>query len=166
MDKRYFLILIIIIICCINLSIIVNNSDTVGSASTSIGKYLFSVPEGFSLYENNGNSAVIQNENNTTIYVKADVSDSDNYLKRLDYIENDTTDIIISKGSFSIDNISVDAVYYQSTSKVNKSTFYFEKDNTPFKISMSGFNYNNDRNLTLDYVTHIIQSTHLNYKSK
>ena len=37
MDKRYILILIIIIICFINLSIIVNTSDEVGSAILNSG---------------------------------------------------------------------------------------------------------------------------------
>ena len=79
MDKRYILMLIIIILCCINLSIIINNSDEVGSASVSIGKYLFSVPEGFNLDENNGNSAMIKNKNNTNIYVETNLNEYDTY---------------------------------------------------------------------------------------
>ena len=166
MDKRYLLMLIIIIICCINLSIIVNNSDIVGSASVSAGKYIFTVPEGFNSYESNGNSTIIKNnENNISIYFEGSLSKSDSYDKLLKYIEDETTDNILSKGTLSIENITVKTVYYQNTDKNNESAFYFEKYNIPFKIIVSDFNYNADYNLTLDYVTSIIQSTHLDYKS-
>lgn len=164
MDKRYFLMLLIVIICCINLSIIVNNSDIIGSASVSAGNYLFSAPDGFTLYENNGNSAVIRN-NNMSIYFESDLSDSDNFNKRLDYIKNETNDTILSTGTISIENISVNTVYYKIHDNDNNAVFYFEKDNTTFKIIVSNFNYNTERDLTLEYVTFIIQSTHLNYKS-
>ena len=166
MDKRYLLIIIIIIVCCANLSIIVNNSDDVGSASVSIGKYLFSTPKDFSLSENNGNSAIINNEkNNMSIYVETELSDSDNYNRRLNYIENGTNDTILSKGTVSIEYLTVNSVYYKTTNNNNQSAFYFEKDNTPFKIVVSNFNYNNDRDLTLDYITFIIKSMTYDYKT-
>lgn len=166
MDKRYLLILIIIVVCCINLSFIVINSDVVGSASVSVGKYIFSMPEGFSLSQDNGNSVVIQNGDGVVIYLESDLSESDTYAKRLVYIENETDDEILSEGSINVSDISVDVVFFQSTNNTNKSTFYFEKDNVPFKMVMSGFNYNADRNQTLDYATFIIQSLHKDYKSK
>ena len=165
MDKRYLLILVVIIICGINLSIIVNNSDTVGSTSVSVGKYLFSMPEGFNTHENNGNSIVIQNDG-VSIYFDTALDSSDTYNNRLKYIDNQTQDKILSKGTLTIDNIEVNSVYYQDVNHTNNSAFYFEKNNKPFKIIVSNFNYNNDRNLTIDYVTQIIQSTHLDYKSK
>ena len=165
MDKRYLLILVVVILCGINLSIIVTNSDVVGSASVSVGKYLFSIPEGFSVDENNGNSVVIQNKDKVTIYFNSNLGSVDNYDNQLKYIDNTTTYKILSKGSLTIDNIKVDSVYYQNENHTNFSAFYFEKDNNPFKIVLSNFNYDNDRNLTLKYVTDIIQSTHLDYKS-
>ena len=164
MDKRYLLILIIIVICCVNLSIIVTNSDIVGSASASAGKYLFSIPEGFSLYENAGNHAIIQNHEGVKIYFESDIKNSDTYDNRLNYIENESDMKILSEGTITIENITVDVGYYQ-TNNTNKSVYYFEKNNTPFKIVMSDFNYDTDRNLTLDYATLIIQSTRFDYKS-
>lgn len=164
MDKRYILILIIIIICLANLSIIVNNSDVVGSATATAGKYLFSVPHGFSLFEKHSNSAFIRNNDDMSIYYQSDLNNSDTYDKRLSYLDNESDDKILSKGSFNLDNISVDTVYYQTINNTNKSAFYFEKNNTQFKIIMSNFNYNTDRNLTLEYATIIIRSTHYDYK--
>ena len=164
MDKRYLLILIIIIICCINLVIIVNNSDVVGSATATAGKYVFSMPSGFSLYENNGNSALIENNNELSIYFESNLTDSDTYNNLLNKINNESNDKILSKGTLNIDNTSVDTVYFQTTHNVNKSAFYFEKDNTHFKIVISNFNYDADSNLTLSYATLIIKSTHYNYK--
>ena len=164
MDRRYLLMLIIIIICCINLSIIVNNSDIVGSASASVENYLFSVPEGFSLYETNGDSTVIQNKNNNIdIRVETNLNNRDNYYERLNYIENETNNTILSEGTVSIDNITVYSVYYKTNDDINKSAFYFEKDNRQFKILVSNFNYD-DRELTLDYVTYIIKSIKYNNK--
>lgn len=164
MDKRYLLILIIIIVCCINLSIIVDNSDTIGSATVSAGKYVFSIPNGFSLYENHANSAIVQNNNGLNIYFESKLNDSDTYNNQLNYIDNKSDDKILSKGTINIENISVNTVYFQTKENTNKSIFYFEKDNVPFKIVISNFNYNTDRNLTLNYVQLIIQSTHFNYK--
>ena len=163
MDKRYLLILIIIIVCCINLSIIVNNSDTIGSASAIAGKYVFSIPDGFSLYENNGNSATIKNNEDVSIYYESNLSDSDTYDSRLNFIENKTDYKLLSKGTVNLENISIDTIYYQ-INDTYKVAFYFEKDNTSFKIIMSNFNYDTDRNLTLDYATYIIQSTRFDYK--
>ena len=165
MDKRYLLILVVIIICGINLSIIVNNSNIVGSASVSVGKYLFSMPEGFFIHENNGNSVVIQNNDKVSIYFDTNLGSADNYDKRLKYIDNTSTDKILSKGTITIDNIEVNSVYYQGKNHVNKSAFYFEKNNNPFKIVVTNFNYDNDRDLTLEYIKDIIQSTHLDYKT-
>lgn len=166
MDKRYLLIFIIIIICLANLSIIVNNSDVVGSASVSVGKYIFSIPKDFSLDENNGNSAYIENKNNNiSIHIETNLSDSDTYNRRLNYIENETNNTILSKGTVSIENITVHTVYYKTMKNNNKSAFYFEKNNTQFKIIVSNFNYNEDRDLTLDYITFIIKSMEYDYKT-
>lgn len=165
MDKRYLLILAVIILCGINLSVIVTNSDIIGSASVSVGKYLFTMPDGFDIHENNGNSVVIQNKDKVTIFFDTKLASADNYDKRLKYIDNETTNKILSKGSLTIDNIKVDSFYYQNENHTNLSAFYFEKDNNLFKIVVSNFNYDNDRDLTLKYITDIIQSTHLDYKS-
>jgi len=164
MDKRYLLMLLIIIICCINLSIIVSNSDIVGSASIGVGDYLFSVPQGFNLYESDGHSVTIQNKNNIAIQVETNLSEKDTYYSSLNYIENRTNATILSEGTISIENISVNTVYYMTSDNKNMSALYFEKDNTPFKIIVSNFNYDNDRDLTLDYSTFIIKSIKYNYK--
>lgn len=164
MDKRYLLILLIIIICGINLSIIANNSDIVGSTSIGVGHYLFSVPEGFDSYEDNGNSVTIQNKNNITIYIETNLGNNDTYYSRLNHIENRTNATILSEGTISIENISVNTVYYMTSNNNNRSVSYFEKDNTTFKIIVSNFNYNDDYDLTLDYVTFIIKSLRDNYK--
>lgn len=164
MDKRYLLIIIIIIICCINLAFIVNSSSVVGSASVSAGNYLFSAPQGFSLYEDTSwNSAVIKNSDGVRIYFEVN-STNDNYNKKLNYLENKSDDKILSQGNLNIDNITVNTIFYQTKNNTNYSAFYFELDNIPFKIVISNFDYS-DRETIIDYVTSIIQSTHLDYKT-
>lgn len=166
MDKRYLLILIIIVVCCINLFFIVENSYDIGSASATVGRYTFSMPSGFSLYNSNTNHAYIHNdENNISINYDYDISKKDTYESMLNYINNQTDDKVLSNGTIKINDLEVDAVYFQSDNHTNESAFYFEKDNVPFKLMLSGFNYDKDYDLTLDYVKFIIQSTRFDFKS-
>ena len=49
MDKRYFLMIIIIVLSMMNLYVVMNNSDVVGTASVSFGDYIFTSPNNFDL---------------------------------------------------------------------------------------------------------------------
>ena len=42
--------------------------------------------------------------------------------------------------------------------------FYFEKEGASFRVLMSDFNYESDRNNTIDYITVIVNSLRLDYK--
>ena len=61
MDKRYLLIILIIGICAVNLYLISNTSDVVGSAYVDVGNYTFSLPNGFVLDSDKGNQVSIIN---------------------------------------------------------------------------------------------------------
>lgn len=164
MDKRYFLIIFIAIFCLINLYVIADFSDVVGSSYADVGKYTFSLPSDFNLVNSQDSSVVINNPNNLYIAVfSLDYSDY-NYTEGLENLKNSTTVNIVSMGTLNIDNISVDAVYYEDfKSNSNKSIFYFHKDNHPFRINMENFDIDN-KEYTINALEDIIQSIKLNYK--
>ena len=79
MDKRYGLILIIFIVCIVNLFIVSDVSDVVGSASAECGDFIFSLPEGFTLYDSNPKHVLIRNSDGIEINVYSSIDSSDTY---------------------------------------------------------------------------------------
>ncbi len=166
MDKRYFIIILIILVCLVNLYVIVDFSDVVGSSYTNVGKYTFSLPPGFDLGGSQDKSvAIIHNpKNNLDIAVYSLDKGDYNYSLGLDQLNNNSKINIISNGTLYVDDISVDAVYYDDLStNSSKSIFYFQKDNHPFRINMVNVDIN-DKNKTIDDLVFIIRSIRLNYK--
>ncbi|WP_296891300.1 hypothetical protein [uncultured Methanobrevibacter sp.] len=165
MDKRYGLILIIFIVCIINLISIVDVSDVVGSASAECGDFIFSLPEGFTLYDSNPNQVLIRNSDGIEIYVYSKIDRADTYDAKIKEIESKGY-TIISNGTIDVGGINVKSVYYNKTDDdhQNRSTFFFTKDNNRFRILVMDFNMANDKNKTIDYVSTIIDSLKVNYK--
>lgn len=166
MDKRYFLIIIIIGVCCINLYMISNVSDVVGSASADAGKYTFTLPNGFSLYEHPRSEAQIFNpDSNITIRIFTTLGKHDNFSTKYEEIDNDNNFKILSNGTINDNGIIIQSLFYQEIENSNnRSTFYFTKDNNNFRILAVGFNYDSQKNETIDIVTQIIDSIRINYK--
>lgn len=166
MDKRYGLILIIIIVCCINLFIISNSSDVVGSATTECGNYMFSMPLGFTLYDS-GNNHVLIHDSKTgmNINVYSNLDKSDTYNNKIKEIKGEGF-TIVSNGTINVGDIDVKSIYYTKNDSThpNRSTFFFTKDNEKFRILITDFDLNSDRNATIDYVSDIINSIKYNYK--
>lgn len=165
MDKRYALILIIILGCCINLFIISHSSDLIGSASVECGNYIFTMPQEFSLYRSDIDHVLLHDSKtgmNVDVFSKLDESDNyDNKLKQIS-AEGFT---ILSNGTINAGDIEIKSVFYVSNDNhQNRSTFFFEKDNNKFRVLMAGFNMDNDRNATIDYIVKIVESTKYNYK--
>lgn len=168
MDKRYLLIILIIIVCLINMSLIVNFSDEIGTASVSVDRYIFSIPSDFSLLDSNDHSVVIGHKDNNfriTVFVDND----NNFTNRIAKINSTPEDSLLSMGSINCDGVEVHSVYYthsydSSKPPLNQSLFYFEKEGASFRVLMSDFNYELDRNNTIDYITVIVNSLRLDYK--
>lgn len=164
MDKRYGLILIIVLGCCVNLFMISNSSDMIGSASVECGNYIFTMPSEFTLYNSDINHVLIHDSKtgmNVDVYSKLDKSDT--YENKLKQITNDGF-TIVSNGTIKAGDIEVKAVYYTNKDHQNRSTFFFEKDNNQFRVLMNGFNLENDRDITIDYLAEITESMKYNYK--
>lgn len=162
MDKRYGLILLIVVGCCINLYIISNSSDMIGSASVECENYIFTMPPGFILYDSYLDHVIIHDSKtgmNVGVYPHLDSSDT--YENKLYSLPNDGY-TIVSNGTINVGDIVVKSVYY-TKQQDNRTTFFFEKDGNRFRVLMTGFNLENDRNTTIDYLSEIVQSIKYNY---
>ena len=163
MDRRYLLCILIIIMCCINLYIITENSNTVGSASATFNKYRFTLPPDYEvtwLYEN---SIQIHGKDLREITVESKKPTyTYNYTAITSELLKKPNHTILSNGTININGISVDSIYYQTVDENNfvnnRSNFYFEKNNDVFQVGMSGFDYNTERNQTIDTLTYIVDS--------
>ena len=166
MDKRYLLIIIIIFVCAINLYMIADFSDVVGSASVDIGNYTVSLPEGFSLYENSNNQVLISNPN-THMHIKiyTIVSPSDTYLNQTQEFNSSSKYVLLSNGTVNINGNNIQCFFFQIVEDHNNcSVFYYTKNNHNFKIFMSGFNYDLQRNESVELAESIVDTTRINYK--
>lgn len=176
MDRRYLLIIAITIICCLNLYIISDVSDIVGSASIDCNNYTFSAPEGFVLYETAQKYTEIHDSSSgMNIYINPSISKSDTYANKIKEISDSNSSdsnssnseyTLLSKGTLDVEGIKVDSVYYQPPSGENRALFYFDKMNDHFKILITDFDYDSDRNKTIEHVTDIVSSLRINYKIK
>lgn len=166
MDKRYFIIIIIIFVCCFNLFMIANFSDVVGSASVHVGNYTFSLPEGFTLYDNENNRVHIYNSNTKAhIMVYYPIAKDDTFLNKYNEIKNDSQYRVLSNGTVTSNGITIESVFYQKTSDLdNRSTFYFTKYDEHFRILLSGFDYNTHKNETINIVTQIVDTIRTNHE--
>ena len=168
MDKRYLVIIFILIFGCVNLYFIAINSDTIGTASVNFDKYVLSLPEGFDLYENHGDSIVLHNSK-TGVYIAVYSVDSYNYTNDLNHYKNDSRATVFSTGDINVDDTLVNSIFYKDFDKnndrsFNYSKFYFTKENHPFVITVAGFDYNNDKNSTVELLIDIVNSLRINSK--
>ena len=167
MDKRYFLMLIIIVVCFINLFLIVNHSDVVGSANVECGQYICSIPYGFSLYESKSDEITLVDSNrNSSIFIDSQLRNNDNVSARQNRLLNDNkTYIILGNGTIDVNGITIDSIYYTNVNHTqNYSVFYFDKFNNSFKILITGFDYDTERNYPIDLLTEIITSLKINHR--
>jgi hypothetical protein len=164
MDRRYFLIIIIIIVCSFSLYNIAVNSDVVGSASVECGKYTCSIPNGFFLYNSEKTEVTYSDGNGMYIFIYTSLTDSANYTNKIDEIENSSDYTLLSNGTINNTNLIIHSIYYVRGDGVNRSTFYFTKYDNNFKIIISGFDYDTERNKTVEMASSIANSIKFNYK--
>lgn len=166
MDKRYLIIIFIIFFCGIDLFFVANNSEMVGKASVDFDNYTFSVPRDYSLM--NTFDTFVQIYNPNLGYLAFGYNDSANYTQSLEIINNKSNQKILSNGTINVDNITIYSIYFESIDDSNVSTnrsyFFFNKYGHSFKISMVGFNYDDDRNKTIDVIGEIVGSLRHNKK--
>ena len=171
MEKNYFLIIIIFCICMVNLYVIADNSDIVGSASADFRGVTFSLPRNFELTNTNVKYIEIHNPNFGNIaisYTNLDKLDpKDNYNRQLDIINKTENQSILSNGTIDVNNHMVYVVYYNQVKDNgvnNLSNFFFAKDNLSFNVAMGSFDYNTQKNETIENLVIVLNSLRPNYK--
>ena len=167
MDKRYLLIIIIIAVSFINLYIIYDASDVVGSASVNLNEFTFSLPPNFDLLYSNNEYIEMYSSDLGNVYISyEDASSENDYQHRLDYIENRSDMILLSTGNIDVGNITVYSIFYQkdnSTGTLNQSSFIFERYDKRFTIGMTNFDYDK-RDKTIEIAVFLIESLRPNYE--
>lgn len=163
MDRRYLLCILIIIICCINLYIIAENSNTVGSATATFDKYKFTLPPDYEVTELYAHSVQIHSKDLRYITIESKKPTYKyNYTAISEELLKKPNHTILSNGTIDINGINIDLIYYQTVDENNfinnRSNFYFEKNNDVFQVGMSGFDYNTERNQTIETLTYIVDS--------
>ena len=166
MDKRYFLIIFIIGVCVVNLYLIANVSDIVGSASVDVGNYTISLPNGFSLYDQDSNQVLLSNpDTKMDIQFFSKVGHRDTFKNKVAEINNDTQFKVLSNGTIDNDGVLVNSLFYQRHDNArNFSIFYFTKEDHDFRIIVRGFDYDSQKDQVIDIVCDIVTSIRLNYK--
>lgn len=166
MDRRYLVIIIIIFICAINLYMISNFSDVVGSASVDIANYTVSLPEGFSLYENNNDNILISNPNkHMRVNIYGNINPKDKYINQTQEIKSNSKYILLSNGTDNINGNTIQCIFFRNIGDNNNcSMFYYTKFNHEFKIYMRGFNYDLQKDDSLKIAEQIVDTTRINYK--
>lgn len=169
MHKNYYIIICIILVCVVNLYVIVDFSDVVGSASVSFDEYIFSLPQNYEVTRTENSYVQIYNPDLGYVAIGHKLKPSDyNFSAVVSNIKNRTNTTILSNGEVTFGNISVDSIYYNSNDGGfinNRSIFYFNKFDNLFQVEMSGFNYDDDFNSTLQTLQIIVESIKPNYKA-
>lgn len=168
MDKRYLVIILIVGVCLVNLFFISQSSDVIGSASVNVDKYTFSIPLDFMLMDTYPNYVTLSNDKmglNVAVYV---LKGEYNISEVLSTLKNNTDYKILSEGSVNTSDIKIDTIYFEShdpsVNIQNHSTFYFKKYDTFFKVEMNNFDYNTEKNFTLETIDYIVDSLRINHK--
>lgn len=168
MDRRYLLILVIIIVCSVNLVLVSNYSDVVGSASVDYKEITFSLPPNFNLLSANDRYVQLYSSDFGHIAITYDNDySSSNYENKINSLKNSTNTTILSNGTVNFKNLTIDTVYYKTidseNTENNLSSFYFVKDDLHYRVEMSTIN-SDKRNETINNLIYIIDSIRHNFK--
>lgn len=164
MDKRYFLIIIIIGLCAVNLYIISDTSDVVGSAYVDVGNYTFSLPNGFTLFSDQGEQVIIINsDTNMRIYIFSSLEKQDTFSNKIEELKKKGSFQLDSNGTVNCKGKKIPVAFYHSSSE-NRSTFYFTEVGNDFRIVISGFNYDSQKDEVINIASEIIGSVRVNHE--
>lgn len=172
MNKYWIYIIILLILGVSCLSLIVNNSDTVGSASQSVGHVIVSVPPDFSVYSSDSDSVSLVSSKGYKIAfseLQNGRSSEKSFNNRVDELNKTAGETILKKGVLNVSNIPVYTVFYHSDkneehNELNSSISYFEQYNHTYFLRIWGFNYVDDYDETIQYITIILGNMREDYK--
>ena len=99
------------------------------------------------------------------IYIYTALSNNANYTNKINEIEKSNETDLISNGTINNNGMIIHSIYYvEKKDGTNRSTFYFTKDDNNFRLIITGFNYDTERNKTVKIASDIADSIKFNYK--
>ena len=169
MDNRFILIFFIIIACVFNLFLVAEYSDVIGTASVDVSKYTFSLPKDFILLETTDQNSILITNTKSGLDIAFSVISNDYSSNfKLNELQNDSRYSVISNGTINRDDVSIESIYYKhinsNNNKSDAAIFYFNKYDASFKVRMENFNYDLQRNETIDSLSYVVDSLRVNYK--
>lgn len=148
--------------------IISENSDFIGSASVNFDRYTISLPQNYVLIKSETSFIQIFNSNLGYLAIEhknVNYSNDESVLKAIGIPNNRT---ILSNGTITANNITLNSMFLKTMNdrgnETDRAIFYFNKFNTTFIISMSGFNQDTDNKEVIDIASKIATSLRINYK--
>lgn len=164
MDRRWLFIILILIIgtCCMYL--IVDSSNTVGSAIADINKTTITMPDGFSKgADDEGSLELINKKNEKNIYLK-DLGKNDSskvaFDKKLKSLKSENDVTIIENKTSAINNITTYTIYYLNSTDnntYNRSMSFFYSSGHTFYMKQAGYDNINDLNNDLKFIVSTMQ---------
>lgn len=154
MDKRWILIFIIMIIGVSCMYLVVENSNTVGSAISDVNKSTITIPHGFSKVDSDSNSISLANKKGDEKIFLKDLGKRDcankSFNKKLNSLPDDVVHI---KNTTNVtNNITEYIIYYQDESNFNNSMSYFYTCNHTFYMNMKGFETVDDLDNEMNFI--------------
>ena len=161
MDKRWILILLILIIGCICMYHIVDSSNTVGDAITVVNKTVVTLPNEFTIGEDDKSSVTLINENtNETIFIedlgKSDTS-QDAFEKDLNRFYDSYNIHVLNNETLNINDITVHRIdIHNDTDGKSGTLVYMYTCNHTFFIKFNGYSNENELNEDLNFIVSTI----------
>ena len=161
MDKRWILILIILIVGCVCIYFIVDSSTTVGDAITVVNKSVITLPQDFTIGDDDKNSVELIDKNtHESIYIK-DLGKGDKsfdcFKDELNSLNKNDEVNILSNSTVKIGDINTYKIDLQNlTSSENSTIAYIYTSNHTFTLKFYGYSNQNDLNNDLDFIVSTI----------
>lgn len=161
MDKRWILILIILIVGCVCMYFIVDSSTTVGDAITVVNKSVITLPQDFTIGDDDKNSVeLIDESTHESIYIK-DLGKGDKafdcFKDELDSLNKNGDVNLLSNSTMNISDINTYKIDLQNlTNSENSTIAYVYTSNHTFTLKFEGYSNQNDLNNDLNFIVSTI----------
>lgn len=161
MDKRWILILIILIVGCACMYHIVVSSNNVGNAITVVNKTVITIPDEFTIDDDDKSSTTLINEKTKeTIFIK-DLGKPDTSLdcfnKGLSRFSDNYDIHILNNETLNINDIPVYRLDIQNSTDGKDSTIvYMYSYNHTFNLKFNGYSSEDKLNQDLNFIINTI----------
>lgn len=167
MDKRWICILIILIIGAICAYLVVDSSNSVGSANVNVNTFTITLPSEFNIDTKSGQELTLINRQTQEKIQVTDLgkgnSTKSNLTEKIDALNNNTNVTYIENTTLTIGNETYHSIYYEKAPDFVNRIVYVNKFGHLFSIECYNFHDNGTIENNIEY---IINSMKPDYKQK